>query len=226
MADTITATTTITVTCLEDLALLNEENAIRIMLNGQEKFLVKNWMEGPNGRGANSVLSKLVLGTTEGLKGSNEIEVEASLVDAFDVIQIWLALGDAYMGDLLQEDNASQVYELASYFGLDHLQTAVETEQAQRVILDQQRKKEEALRRKGFVMMKCVKCNGDTLVAPTYRGRTPKCQNCREDDVRLQLQEQDYELSEADLMMVLRWYGASIFALASDYNDTYSLDSD
>jgi hypothetical protein len=59
---------TVTVDSVEDLALLNKENAFRIVLKGSEKFLAKYWIEGDGARGANSVLAKLVPGSNQGLK--------------------------------------------------------------------------------------------------------------------------------------------------------------
>jgi hypothetical protein len=121
------ATKMVTVENVEDLALLNEENAIRIVLNGSEKFLAKDGIEGDGARGANSVLAKMVVGTNEGLKGSTEIEVDESLLGVFEVVQLWLALGDPYLRNALDDENESLVLELASYFGLDRLQKSTST---------------------------------------------------------------------------------------------------
>jgi hypothetical protein len=133
------AANTVNVTSLEDLALLNEDNAIRILLNGSEKYLAMDWIEGENARGADSVLAKMVLGTNEGLTGSTELEVEEAWVGAFDLVLLWLALVDASVQNSLMDDNATPLLEIALYFGLDALVEAIREEERKREEIEKAR---------------------------------------------------------------------------------------
>jgi len=201
----------------QDLALLNEDNAIGILVNGEERFLAKDWII-ESGRGADSILSKQVLGTKEGLTACTEFELETSLAGVFDMLQLWLALGPVYLQDSLTEENASALFALASYFDLDKLQKAIKTEQEKRVELA---RKEEQERRDALERLRqhreeenrrrlaqralfrcrtrCVSCGDPCTTAPTYRGTSPRCFDCREEDYDYSYDEQrdfyddDYE---------------------------------
>ncbi|KAL7561701.1 hypothetical protein ACA910_016463 [Epithemia clementina (nom. ined.)] len=181
---------------LEDLALLNKDNAIRVLVNGhEEKFLAPQWMEH-EGRAAGSILAKLVVlgprrvvhdeddennrnvrrissstsirhssvnrsakptatrttirtdatttsyvvagtasttiqssasasGATPTFATTMELSVDEALVSSFDLLILWLALGDSYIQSCLTDDNASQLFALASYYGLDQLEQAI-----------------------------------------------------------------------------------------------------
>jgi hypothetical protein len=61
------AANTVNVTSLEDLALLNEDNAIQILLNGSEKYLAMDWIEGENARGGRFRLGQNGVGNQRGL---------------------------------------------------------------------------------------------------------------------------------------------------------------
>jgi nitrate reductase cytochrome c-type subunit len=184
-----TMTSSVKVESLEDLALLNEDNAIRILLNGTtEKYLASDWIEGDHARGANSVLAKMVLGTSEGLAGTSELQVEETLVGVFDLILLWLALGDAFLKDSLTDENATLLMELALYFGLDALAAAITEEEKRReeaqkrqeeLIAQAAREKLQREARMASNIVRCVSCGSSTTKAPTYRGNTPRCLSCR-----------------------------------------------
>ena len=118
-------------TSLDDLALLNEDNAIRVLVNNQEKFLAKSWLEG-EGRAAGSILAKQVLGTDQGFTGTTELNVDEDLVSSFDLLMIWLAIGDSHIKSSLTDENASNLFALASYYGLDQLEQVIQQEQEHR----------------------------------------------------------------------------------------------
>ena len=116
---------------LEDLALLNEENAIRIEVNGQEKFLASNWLQG-NGRASSSILAKQILGTKQGLSGTTALTIDDELVPVFDMLILWMAIGNDYLQASLTEENASDLFALASYYNLQTLEKAIQEEQHRR----------------------------------------------------------------------------------------------
>jgi DNA-binding protein H-NS len=203
----------------QDLALLNEDNARirRVVINEtHEKFLLKDWLiEG--GRAANSVLAMQVLGTKEGLQGSTALTVDQELVPVFDMLLLWILMGDQYLESTtnLTEENASALNALAQYFGLEQLEQAIEMEQKKREQKhqqDQQQQAEESTINAWFEIIdvwlrglhvvdlhpisvrsssstarsknkngrvKCVRCRNWTTQAPTYRGNTPRCRDCR-----------------------------------------------
>jgi hypothetical protein len=115
----------------QDLALLNDDNAIRVIVNGSDKYLAKDWLEG-DGRATGSVLAKLVLGTVEGFCGSTELEIEDDFVPVFDMLRLWLLLGNEQLQSTLTEENASALYGLATYFGIEKLEQAIKEEQERR----------------------------------------------------------------------------------------------
>jgi hypothetical protein len=196
----------------QDLALLNEDNAIRVVINEtHEKFLSKDWLiEG--GRAANSVLAMQVLGTKEGLQGSASLTVDEDFVPVFDMLLLWILMGDQYLESNLTEENASALNGLAQYFGLEQLEQAIEMEQKKREQKHQQ-DRQESRRMASFIALlqgariadmedlrssssystarssfstarsndrvKCVNCGCWTTQAPTYRGNTPRCRDCR-----------------------------------------------
>ena len=188
------------VTRIEDLALLNEENAIRIEVNGTEKFVSKDWLED-GGRAAGSALAKQILGTEEGLQGTTRIIMDESFASEFDLLIVWLAIGDSHLKTSLTEENASNLFALASYYNLDQLEASIQEEQKRRD--EEERLKEERQRRelqaavrrvcrkqqheererryRARGMVKCVACGDFTSVAPTYNGNRPRCRDCRDD---------------------------------------------
>jgi hypothetical protein len=192
----------------QDLALLNEDNAIRVIINEtHEKFLSIDWLiEG--GRAANSVLAMQVLGTNEGLQGSTALTVDEEFVPVFDMLLLWILMGDHYLESDLTEENASALNGLAQYFGLDQLEQAIDVEQKKREQKHQDDQEES--RRASMILtmlapgqglprlpssstvrrsssstarsngrVKCVRCRNWTTKAPTYRGNTPRCRDCR-----------------------------------------------
>ena len=81
---------------------------------------------------AGSGLAKQILGTNEGLAGTTALQIDQELVPAFDLLVIWLALGDDHLAVKLSEDNASQLISLTSYFGLEELEQVILREQEKR----------------------------------------------------------------------------------------------
>ena len=193
------------------LAYLNEDNAIRILVNEtEEKFVAKDWLIG-DGRAANTILAKQILGTTEGLQGSADITVDDDCLGVFDTMLLWLLLGDAHLQASLTEENASLIYKLADYFGLEALKSAIEAEQKQRDedeakrvaaeirkraeqaafdrmmaatmrILENRAKSAGTVRHTSAGKVRCTSCGEPTTVAPNYRGNTPRCWDCRDND--------------------------------------------
>ena len=142
-------------TPMDVFALLNQDNAIRVMVNGRlQKFLDPQWLEG-DGRASGSILSKLVLGTgteddgpekwktnstlsrttTTTARSTKELWVDEALVSSFDWLIVWLAIGDSYLQSSLTDENASHLFALASYYGLDQLERAIQEEQQRREAL-------------------------------------------------------------------------------------------
>ena len=178
----------------EDLALLNDDNAIRVQVNGTVKYLARDWLEN-GGRAADSVLAKQVLGTEQGLAGSDAITIDDELEAAFDLVVVWLAMGNERLEMLLTEENASMLFELAEYFDLKDLQKAIRDEEGRREKEDEEKRQKqlearlrlqrtaerqgklEAQRRRGDVP--CFSCGTMTSVAPTYMGNRPRCWSCR-----------------------------------------------
>lgn len=186
-----------------DLALLNEDNAIRIMVNGRENFVAKEWLEG-DGRAANSIFSKQILGTPEGLQGSIELTIEEDCMSVFDMMLLWLLVGDGHIQSCLTEENASELFQLAEYFALEELKAAIlreqnkrEEEEAKRVAAaeaERQAAAAEASRRAARLLsewrsgtVRCSTCGDATTVAPNYRGNTPRCGDCRN------IENEDYD---------------------------------
>ena len=173
---------------LEDLALLNEENAIRIEVNGQEKFLASNWLQG-NGRASSSILAKQILGTKQGLSGTTALTIDDELVPVFDMLILWMAIGNDYLQASLTEDNASDLFALASYYNLQTLEKAIQEEQRRR---DEAARQEEEKKRQREELAKariraaletrwvrCATCSSLTTVAKSYQGNRPRCWSCR-----------------------------------------------
>ncbi|CAB9508778.1 expressed unknown protein [Seminavis robusta] len=175
---------------VEDFAVQRHEEGamiLRIVLNGNEKFLPEDWMERS---GADSILAKQILGTNEGLSGTTILQVDESLVVAFDLILLWFSRGDGFIQKSLDEANASELYHLSEYFGLETLKKVIEKEQKHREELEQAKrleqerkerllqerlKRDAALRRRGYVQ--CSSC-GDYTQAH-FRGHySPRCWFC------------------------------------------------
>lgn len=111
---------------------LNKENAIRVTINGStEKFFDKDWLEGA-GRGAKTMLSKALLGTEEGFSECHELQLDQAFVGVVDMLILWLSSGDEYLKKSLTEENASELFSLAEYFGISRLEEAISTEQTRR----------------------------------------------------------------------------------------------
>jgi hypothetical protein len=205
-----------------DLALLNEDNAIRIVVNGSEKYVAKDWLEG-DGHAANSIFSKQILGTAEGLHGSIELTIEENCMRVFDMLLLWLLLGDAHVQSCLTDDNASELLELAEYFALEGLKAAILSEQntrdeeeakrvaaeAERLAADEretaslaalfssvlmQRRSATMQRRSGTV--RCSICGDATTVAPSYRGNFPRCWDCRNEGYLVDDEPDHYVLDD------------------------------
>jgi hypothetical protein len=137
----------------------------------------------------------MVLGTNEGLFGSTELEVEEAWVGVFDLVLLWLALGDASVQNSLIDENATPLLEIALYFGLDALVEAIREEERKReeiekarLLLEQDRLKkarlarleqERRIKQRARGIVRCYACGNQTTVAPTYRGTTPRCWSCR-----------------------------------------------
>jgi hypothetical protein len=185
----------------QDLLLLNEENAIRVIFNEtEEKFVSRDWLEG-KGRAAESVLAKQVLGTKEGLQGSSHLTIEEELLPVLDVLLLWFFMGDKYLETDLTEENASALHALAQYFALDKLEIAIKQEQERReeearnAEEEESRRIEEMLCRAmqglassflGSTQQRssnggvcCVECGNRTTVPSTYKGNSPLCRDCR-----------------------------------------------
>jgi hypothetical protein len=92
----------------QDLALLNEDNAIRVIINEtHEKFLSKDWLI-EDGRASNSVLAMHVLDTKEGLQGTAVLTVDEEFVPVFDMLLLWISMGGQYLESNLTAENASE----------------------------------------------------------------------------------------------------------------------
>ena len=191
---------------LEDLALLNEENAIRIEVNGQEKFLASNWLQG-NGRASSSILAKQILGTKQGLSGSTALTIDDELVPVFDMLILWMAIGNDYLQASLTEENASDLFALASYYNLQTLEKAIQEEQRRR---DEAARQEEEKERQRLVLIlarlraaggtggvRCASCRAVTTVAPSYKGNRPRCWSCRGKYVYNRDDPYDYDESDS-----------------------------
>jgi hypothetical protein len=96
-----------------------------------EKFLSKDWLI-EDGRASNSVLAMQVLGTKEGLQGTAVLTVDEEFVPVFDMLLLWISMGDQYLESNLTEENASALNGLAQYFGLEQFEQAIEVEQTKR----------------------------------------------------------------------------------------------
>ncbi|KAL7561698.1 hypothetical protein ACA910_016460 [Epithemia clementina (nom. ined.)] len=56
--------------------------------------------------------------TEEGLSGTAESVVQAELASSFDLLIVWLAVGNSHLKNELNDENASNLCALASYYGL------------------------------------------------------------------------------------------------------------
>jgi hypothetical protein len=169
----------------QDLLLLNEENAIRVIFNEtEEKYMSREWLEG-KGRAAESALAKQVLGTKEGFQGSSHLTIEEELLPVLDALLLWLSMGDKYIETRLTEENSSSLHALAQYFALDKLEIVIKQEQARRE--EEARKAEEEARKakQRVDQAKCFRCGVPTTVPRTYIGNKPSCENCLQSHIRL-----------------------------------------
>jgi hypothetical protein len=170
----------------QDLALLNEDNSIRVIINEtHEKFLSKDWLI-EDGRASNSVLAMQVLGTKEGLQGTAVLTVDEEFVPVFDMLLLWISMGDQYLESNLTEENASALNGLAQYFGLEQLEQAIEAEHRKREQKHLEKAMKDPLRQRFNLArsrcdVRCFACGDWTTMAPTYRGDTPRCFDCREE---------------------------------------------
>ena len=197
---------------IEDIALLDEHNGIRIVVNDSEKFVAKDWLHG-SGRASGSILAKQILGTEEGLSGTTNLTVDPELESAFDLLILWMALGSDHLKSSLTEENASDLFALASYFGLEQLVEAIEKEKQRR---DEEARKEEERQRRERVarerreqerldremqerrkrasgMVRCANCSNWTTVARSYLGNSPRCADCRD-----RVYDDDYDIDPYD----------------------------
>lgn len=105
--------------------LLNEENSIRVVVNGDEKLLAKEWLAG-DGRAVNTILAKQILGTEEGFQGTKILTLNEELFPYFDLVIDWLCKEDDHTRLVLSAENAVQLNDLALYFGLDGLLNVIQ----------------------------------------------------------------------------------------------------
>ena len=102
---------------------------LTVLVNGVPKHVRRSWfIDG--GRAAESALARQILGTAEGLGGSNVLHIEE---EAFDRVCDWLERGDIQMLEELTQDNAGELLEAADYFCLDRLQGAIHAELRRRL---------------------------------------------------------------------------------------------
>ena len=95
------------------LPVAPDNATLTIAVNGVPKVVHRSWLvEG--GRAAGSALARLILGTTEGLGGSDAVHVEAGH-EAFDSVCGWLEFGDSHMLAELTPENAGALLETAGY---------------------------------------------------------------------------------------------------------------
>jgi len=109
-----------------------------------------------------------------------------------------MALGSNHLKSSLTEENVSELYALANYFGLEQLEQAIEVEKQRRD--EEARKKEERKRREREARerreqerlereaqerrngaagrVRCVSCSEWTTVARNDRGNSPRCADC------------------------------------------------
>lgn len=105
-------------------ALPGEDDEVTVVVNGEPKVVRRSWLVD-TGRAAGSGLAKQILGTTEGLRGSDTIHIESGC-DTFDRVLSWLEHGDdAILNDLTRE-NAPALLEAAEYFCIDRLQGVID----------------------------------------------------------------------------------------------------
>lgn len=88
--------------------MLNDDNAIQFQVNGTVKYLARDWLEN-EGCAADSVLAKQVLGNEQGLTGSDTRTIDDELEAAFDLVIVWLAMGNKRLEMLFAEENASML---------------------------------------------------------------------------------------------------------------------
>lgn len=102
---------------------VSDEDFLLITVNEvNKKYVLKAWLDPAGGRAAGSALSKMLLGTNEGICGGRDLTLEPKLVEMFDPVCLWLALGDgALLSDTIYQRRSRDLYELATYFGLDSL---------------------------------------------------------------------------------------------------------
>jgi len=114
-----------------------------LICGGVAKMVHRAWLID-GGRAAESALSRQILGTTEGLRGSNTIVVEER---AFDRLCVWLEHGDERMQEELTKENAGELLEAAGYFCLDRLQDAIHVELSRRQTMKEALERDVKIRR-------------------------------------------------------------------------------
>ncbi|CAB9497040.1 expressed unknown protein [Seminavis robusta] len=117
-----------------------KEECIQIRVNGKEKKIFKCWLRG-NGRGAKSKLAKLLLQTREGshattelklpkagFRASKDLTLEAKQALCFDMILVWLLVGDDVFTSVFAGCRlcSRELYALAAYLGLVQFQGMIE----------------------------------------------------------------------------------------------------
>ena len=119
-----------------------DDNRICITVNGVHKhFISTQWLEGPEARGNESALAKMVLGTKEGFRGTTNIVIEnRNMARQFHLLVGWLGKGNIYLQQKLKRVSAQPLIQLASFFCLEQLEKAVEAEHERRKV---EAKKEE-----------------------------------------------------------------------------------
>jgi hypothetical protein len=110
----------------------DDENIIKVIINGHhEKMFSMDWLTG-NGRAADSILAMQLLGTKEGFQGTCELRLDESLVPTVDLLILWLTMGDDSLKSNLTQENASKIHALAQYFCLKRLEDAIVKEEEDR----------------------------------------------------------------------------------------------
>ena len=99
----------------------NAEDFLAVNVNGKPYKMYRGWLEG-SGRGANSVLSRMILGTEEGLSGGNDLTLRDDLAPQFSGVLLYLAM--AGLDDSFRF-RSIKLYELASYFGLEDMMECI-----------------------------------------------------------------------------------------------------
>lgn len=112
-------------------AMFDEETQIRVKFNDRWLALERACLEG-EGRAAGTPLSKMILGTQEGLQGNTEIAIDESLMPGLTKMHVWLDGGDRHFKSYLLDDKteATALEGLADLFGLSQLTNDIHKEQA------------------------------------------------------------------------------------------------